>query len=221
MTQYSMIRRFKVSNFEFNELGVVILPRAESDRKKHHAKWVRRITRDNAVKWRLAWNQHVREVQSHLSQSASEDEVETTPTVDKHLGEPDFYHHWVQNQGELTGLQKACPLIVVGERDGHLRLAKWSWCRQLNGHDLPKKQFLFLPGTKVSIPPPPEDDVDSLRSILELWVAPLVPLVIIFGFLVHGLLVLLATAGIAESPPEVVTINCRMIGNWMPWAFLL
>jgi hypothetical protein len=46
-------------------------------------------------------------------------------------------------------------------------------------------------------------------------------LVIIFGFLVHGLLVLLATAGIAESPPEVVTINCHMIGTWMPWAFLL
>jgi hypothetical protein len=46
-------------------------------------------------------------------------------------------------------------------------------------------------------------------------------LVIVFGFFVHGLLVLLATAGIAESPSEVVTINCRMIGTWMPWAFLL
>jgi hypothetical protein len=50
---------------------------------------------------------------------------------------------------------------------------------------------------------------------------PLVPLVIIFGFLVHRLLVLLATVRIAESPLEVVTISCRMIGNWMPWAFLL
>jgi hypothetical protein len=46
-------------------------------------------------------------------------------------------------------------------------------------------------------------------------------LVVIFGFLGHGLIILLATAGIAESPPEVVTINCRMIGTWMPWAFLL
>jgi hypothetical protein len=46
-------------------------------------------------------------------------------------------------------------------------------------------------------------------------------LVIFFEFLVHGLLVLLATTGIAESPPKVVTINCRMIGPWMPWAFLL
>jgi hypothetical protein len=78
---------------------------------------------------------------------------------------------------------------------------------------------LFPRGTEVSIPP--EDDVDGLQSILELQVAPLVPLVIIFGFIVHGLLVLLATAGIAESPPEVVTINCRMIGTWMPRAFLL
>jgi hypothetical protein len=78
---------------------------------------------------------------------------------------------------------------------------------------------LFPPGTEVSIPP--EDDVDGLRSILELRVAPLVPLVVVFGFLVHWLLVLLATAGIAESPPEVVTINCRMIGTGMPWAFLL
>jgi hypothetical protein len=46
-------------------------------------------------------------------------------------------------------------------------------------------------------------------------------LVVIFGFFVHGLLVLLATAGIAKSSPEVVTINCRMIGTWMPRAFLL
>jgi hypothetical protein len=38
---------------------------------------------------------------------------------------------------------------------------------------------------------------------------------------VHGLLVLLATAGLAESPPEVVTMNCRMVGTWMPLAFLL
>jgi hypothetical protein len=49
----------------------------------------------------------------------------------------------------------------------------------------------------------------------------LVPLVIVFGFFVHWPLVLLATLGIAESPPEVVTINCRVIGTWMPWAFLL
>jgi hypothetical protein len=61
--------------------------------------------------------------------------------------------------------------------------------------------------------PPPEDDVDGLRIILELQVAPLVPLVIIFGFFVHWPLVLLATTGIAESPPEVVTINCRVIGT--------
>jgi hypothetical protein len=46
-------------------------------------------------------------------------------------------------------------------------------------------------------------------------------LVIVFGFFVHGLLVLLATAGIADCPPEVVTINCHMIGTWMPWALLL
>jgi hypothetical protein len=46
-------------------------------------------------------------------------------------------------------------------------------------------------------------------------------LVVVFGFFVHGLLVLLATTGIAESSLEVVTINCHMIGTWMPWAFLL
>jgi hypothetical protein len=47
-----------------------------------------------------------------------------------------------------------------------------------------------------------------------------VPLVILFGFFVRWL-VLLDTTGIAECPPEVVAINCRMIGTWMPWAFLL
>jgi hypothetical protein len=46
-------------------------------------------------------------------------------------------------------------------------------------------------------------------------------LVVIFGFFVHWLLVPLATTGIAECPPEVVAINCRMFGTWMPWAFLL
>jgi hypothetical protein len=78
---------------------------------------------------------------------------------------------------------------------------------------------LFPPRTEVSISP--EDDVDGLRSILELRVVPLVPLVIIFGFFVHWLLVLLAATRIAECPPEVVAIDCRVIGTWMPWAFLL
>jgi hypothetical protein len=50
---------------------------------------------------------------------------------------------------------------------------------------------------------------------------PLVPLVIVFGFFVHGLLVLLATTGVAEYHPEVVIVNGRVIGTWMPWAFLL
>jgi hypothetical protein len=58
---------------------------------------VRRITWDNAVERRLAWNQHVREVQTHLSQSAGEDEVETTPAIDEHLGESDFCHHRIQH----------------------------------------------------------------------------------------------------------------------------
>jgi hypothetical protein len=42
--QYGMIRRFEVSNFEFNELGVLVLPRAEGEWKNHHAKWVHRIS---------------------------------------------------------------------------------------------------------------------------------------------------------------------------------
>jgi hypothetical protein len=33
--------------------------------------------------------------------------------------------------------------------------------------------------------------------------------------------VLLAATGIAKCPPEVVAIDCRMIGTWMPWPFLL
>jgi hypothetical protein len=45
-------------------------------------------------------------------------------------------------------------------------------------------------------------------------------LVVVFGFFVHWL-VLLAAARIAKYPPEVVAINCRMIGARIPWAFLL
>jgi hypothetical protein len=77
---------------------------------------------------------------------------------------------------------------------------------------------VFPPGTEVSISP--EDDVDSLQRILELLTVRFVPLVILFGFFVSWL-VLLAVIGFAECPPEVVAINCRMIGTWMPWAFLL
>jgi hypothetical protein len=141
-----MIRRFEVSNFEFDELGAIVLPHAESDWENHHAKWVRRITWDNAVEGRFAWSQHVREIQTHLPQSAGEDEVETTPTIDEHLGEPDFCHHWIQDQGELTGLREAHP--------------RSSWYRRLNGHDLPEKQLLVPPGAEVSIAP--EDDIDDL-----------------------------------------------------------
>jgi hypothetical protein len=103
--RYGMIRRFEVSNFEFNELGAVVLSRAEGDWKNHRAMWVRCITWNNAVERRLAWNQHVPEVQTHLSQSAGEDEVETTPTVDEHLGEPDFGHHRIQDQVMPIGLK--------------------------------------------------------------------------------------------------------------------
>jgi hypothetical protein len=45
-------------------------------------------------------------------------------------------------------------------------------------------------------------------------------LVILFGFFVRWR-VLLAATGITKYPPEVVAINCSMIGTWMPWAFLL
>jgi hypothetical protein len=46
-------------------------------------------------------------------------------------------------------------------------------------------------------------------------------LVVVFGFFVHWLLVVLASTGIAESPPVMVAIDCRVIGTWMLWAFLL
>jgi hypothetical protein len=49
----------------------------------------------------------------------------------------------------------------------------------------------------------------------------LAPLVVVFRFFVHWLLVLLAATGIAKCPPEVVAINFRMTGTWMSWAFIL
>jgi hypothetical protein len=96
---------------------------------------------------------------------------------------------------------------------------EWSWCHRLNGHDLSKKQLLVPPGAEIPISP--EDDVDGLRSVLELRVASLVLLVIILGFFVCRLLVLLTTTGVAERPPEVVAVDGRVIGTWMPWALLL
>jgi hypothetical protein len=40
-------------------------------------------------------------------------------------------------------------------------------------------------------------------------------------FLVYWLLVLLATTGATECPPEVVTVDGRVIGTWLSWAILL
>jgi hypothetical protein len=87
---------------------------------------------------------------------------------------------------------------------------EWSWYRRLDGHDLPEKQFLVPPGAEVSISP--EDDVDGLGGILEFRIMRFVPLVIVFRFFVHWL-ILLAAARIAKCPPEVVAINCCMIGT--------
>jgi hypothetical protein len=92
------------------------------------------------------------------------------------------------------------------------------WYRRLDGHDLSEKQFLFPSGTDLFITS--EDDIDDFRGILELRVVRFVPLVVLFGFFIRWL-VLLGATGIAECPPEVVAINCRMIGTWMSWAFLL
>jgi hypothetical protein len=104
------------------------------------------------------------------------------------------------------------------DQDGELRPTEWSWYRRLDRHDLSEEQFLFPPGTEVRISP--EDDVENFQGILELRAVRFIPLVVLFGFFVRWL-VLFATTGIAECPPEVVAINYRMIGTWMPWAFLL
>jgi hypothetical protein len=49
----------------------------------------------------------------------------------------------------------------------------------------------------------------------------LVLLIVIPGFLVCWLFALLTTTGVAECPPEMVTVDGRVVGAWVPWAFLL
>jgi hypothetical protein len=44
-----MIRRFEVGHLEFNELGAVVLPRAEGDWKNYCTKWVRRAAWDDTI----------------------------------------------------------------------------------------------------------------------------------------------------------------------------
>jgi hypothetical protein len=99
-----MIRRFEAGHLELDEFSAVVLPCAEGDMEEYHTKWVSRVTWDDAVERGLARNQHVLEVQAHLPQSAGKDEVETAPTIDEDLGEPDLCHNRIQNQGELAGL---------------------------------------------------------------------------------------------------------------------
>jgi hypothetical protein len=104
-----------------------------------------RVTWDDAVKGGLAGNQHVLEIQAHFLQSADEDEIEPAPTIDEDLGEPDLRHHRIQDQGKLTGLRKAHPLVIAKKQDGDLRPTEWSWYRQLDGQNLPEKQLLVPP----------------------------------------------------------------------------
>jgi hypothetical protein len=123
------------------------------------------------------------------------------------------------HKGELTGLRKARPLVIARERDGDLRPTEWSWYRRLDGQNLPEKQLLVPPGTKILISP--EDNVDDLRSVLKLRVAPVILLIIILGLFVRRLLVLLSSTRVAERPPKVVAVNGGVVGTWMPWALFL
>jgi hypothetical protein len=93
------------------------------------------------------------------------------------------------------------------------------WYRRLDGQNLSEKQLLVPPGTKILVSP--KDDVDNLRSILKLKVAPVILLIIILGFFVCRLLVLLSTTGVAERPPKVVAVNGGVVGARMPWALFL
>jgi hypothetical protein len=98
---------------------------------------------------------------------------------------------------------------------------------QRSGHgttgsmDMISRRSSFWSCLELKSPSPPKDDVDGLRSTLELRATPLVLLVVILGFLVRWLLALLTTTGVSECPPEVVTVDGCMIGTWVPWAFLL
>jgi hypothetical protein len=195
-----MVRRFEVSYFELDKLSEVVLPRAEGDWEDDRTKWMCHVTWDDAVKRGLVGNQHVLEIQAHLPQSADEDEVEPASAIDEDLGELDLRHHRIEDQGELSGFRKARPLVVVGERDGDLQPTEWSWYRRLDRHDLPEKQLLVPPGAKILISP--EDDVDDLRSVLELRVAPLVVVVVILGFFVYRFLFFL-------PPPELLNVLQR------------
>jgi hypothetical protein len=174
---------------------------------------------DDAVEGRLAGNQHLLEVQAHLLQSIDEDEIEPTPAIDEDLGKLDLCHHRVQDQGELARLGKARPLVITRERDGDLRPTEWSWYRRLDGQNLSEEQLLIPPGTEILVSP--EDDVDHFGRILKFWVAPVILLIIVFGFLVGRLLILLATTRVAERPPKVVAVNGSVVGARVPRAFLL
>jgi hypothetical protein len=214
-----MVRRFEVSYFKLDKLSAVVLPCAKGDWEDNRTKWVCRITWDDAVKRGLDGNQHILEIQTHLPQSANKDEVEPASAIDEELGKLDLCHHRIEDQGELSRFRKARPLVIAGEQDGDLQTTEWSWYRRLDGHDLPEKQLLVPPGAKILISP--EDDIDDLRSILELWVAPLVIVVVILGFFVRRLFVLLSTTGVAERPSKVVAVNSGVVGTWMPWALFL
>jgi hypothetical protein len=214
-----MVRGVEGSHLELDKLGMIVLPRAKGNWEDHRTKRVRRVTWDNAVEGGLAGNQHVLKIQAHFLQSADEDEIEPASAIDEDLGKLDLRHHGVQDQGELTGLREARPLIVARERDGDLRPTEWPWYRRLDGQDLPEKQLLVPPGTEILISS--EDNIDDLRGILKLRIAPLDIVVVILGFFVGRLLILLSTTSVTERPPKVVAVNGGMASARMPWALLL
>jgi hypothetical protein len=82
-----------------------------------------------------------------------------------------------------------------------------------------RSSFWSRPGTKILVSP--EDDVDNLRSVLKLRVAPMIFLIIILGLFVSRLLVLLSATGVAERPLKVVAVDGGVVGARMPRALLL
>ena len=91
-----MVRGLEVGYFEFDVLCPEVLFCTKCDWEGDQANWCRRVSRNNAVEWSLAWSKQTHIVEAHLYQCACKDQVEPTSAVDEYSNKLGALNDWIE-----------------------------------------------------------------------------------------------------------------------------
>ena len=86
-SQYGVVRRFEVDNFEQDVLRPEVLFYTKYDREGNRANRCRRVSGNDAIERGFAWSEQAHVVEAHLHQCTCKDKVEPTSTVDEYSSE--------------------------------------------------------------------------------------------------------------------------------------